>query len=141
MSDETRSDVVGQPGQESRVQADAEKVEKEVYNAAQRARGAQGSDVKRLTDSANVLGGETWENPSGHSGTPRGYVASGVIVLGFIVGGVGLTVGPRVLIWIGVAIIVVAGVLGLATHVWSDYRRGLPAEELEAAVKPTEGPR
>jgi hypothetical protein len=52
-----------------------------------------------------------------------------VIVLGFILGGIGLTVGPRALIWVGVAVIVIVGAVGMATHVWSDYRPGSLDEE------------
>lgn len=116
---EPRKNILREPSEETRIHTE---VEQETYNAAQKARGAQGHERKKLTDSANVS--ETWENPAGHSGRPIGYVASGVIVLGFLLGGIGLTVGPRVLIWIGVAIVVITGAVGMATHVWSDYRTG-----------------
>ena len=123
-SNEPRQNILRAPGTETRIHSEVEEAEQDVYNAAQKARGASGHEVKKLTDSANVLGGETWANPSGHSGRPIGYVASGVIVLGFILGGIGLTIGPRLLIWIGVALIVIVGAVGMATHVWSDYRPG-----------------
>lgn len=123
-SNEPRRNILRAPSDQSRIHTEVAEAEQETYNAAQKARGAQGHEQKKLTDSANVLGGETWEHPSGHSGRPIGYAASGVIVLGFILGGIGLTVGPRVLIWIGVAIIVITGAGGAAAHVWSDYRQG-----------------
>ncbi|HEU5355823.1 MAG TPA: hypothetical protein VFU65_15230 [Actinocrinis sp.] len=121
-TNEPRRNILREPDHESRIHTEVEEAEQETYNAAQKARGAQDHEQKKLRDSANVS--ETWENPAGHSGRPIGYGASGVIVLGFILGGIGLTVGPRVLIWIGVAIIVITGAVGMATHVWSDYRTG-----------------
>ncbi len=121
-SNEPRRNILREPSEQTRIHTQVAQAEQETYNAAQKARGAQGHEQKKLTDSANVS--ETWENPTGHSGRPIGYVASGVIVLGFLLGGIGLTVGPRVLIWIGVAIIVITGAVGMATHVWSDYRTG-----------------
>jgi hypothetical protein len=96
------------------------------HNAAQRQRKVADTEVKRIADTANVGGGETWGNASGHSGTRAAWIAVGVIVAGFILGGVGLTVGPRLLTWIGVGIVVVVGACGMATHVWSDY---LPESE------------
>ncbi len=99
-----------------------ERVEESVYNAAQRERGVADGDRKKIRDGANVRGGETWGDSSGHSGTRAAYTATGLVVAGFIIGGVGLTVGPRVLLWIGVALIVLTGALGMLTHVWSDYR-------------------
>lgn len=121
-SNEPRRNILREPSEETRIHTKVEEAEQETYNAAQKARGAKDHEQKKLRDSANVS--ETWENPAGHSGRPIGYAASGVIVLGFILGGIGLTVGPRLLIWIGVAVIVLTGAVGMATHVWSDYRPG-----------------
>lgn len=101
---------------------EAERARESVYNAAQEARGAADGERKLLADTANVHGGETWGNPSGHSGTRAAWLASALIIAGFVLGGVGLTFGPHVLIWIGAAVAVLVGVLGLSTHVWSDYR-------------------
>ena len=129
MNYEPRRDILREPSEQSRIHSKVEEADQEVHNAAQKARGARGHEQKKLTDSANVLGGETWENPSGHSGRPIGYAASGVIVLGFILGGIGLTTGIHLLIWIGVAIIVIMGAVGMATHVWSDYRPGSAESE------------
>jgi hypothetical protein len=99
-----------------------EEAEEVVYNAAQEARGAAGDDPKKLVDTADVYGGETWDNASGHSGTRAAWLASGTIIAGFALGGAGLTFGPRVLLWIGTAVAVAVGVIGLSTHVWSDYQ-------------------
>ena len=92
------------------------------HNAAQEARQAAGDEVKRIADVPSVHGGETWANASGHSGTRAAWFATGAILAGFVLGGVGLTVGPRLVIWIGVAVVVIVAVFGTMTHVWSDYR-------------------
>lgn len=138
MSDDVRKSFIREPSEESRIHAEAERAEHRIQNAAQKSRRAEGHEQKKLTDSANVLGGETWENPSGHSGRPVGYAASGLIMLGFIIGGVGLTVGPHLLIWIGVAIIVIVGAVGMATHVWSDYRMETPAPDKDESGSMTD---
>jgi hypothetical protein len=101
---------------------EAEQTHEAVYNAAQEARGAADDEHKTLADTANVRGGETWGNASGHSGTRAAWLASALIITGFALGGVGLTFGPHPLIWIGAALAILVGVLGLSTHVWSDYR-------------------
>jgi hypothetical protein len=41
-----------------------------------------------------------------------------------VLAGVGLTFGPRVLIWIGAGLVVLVGLIGLATNVWGGYRAG-----------------
>jgi hypothetical protein len=101
---------------------DAEQTHEAVYNAAQEARGAADDDLKTFADTANVRGGETWGNASGHSATRGAWLATALIIAGFAIGGVGLTFGPHVLIWIGAALAVLVGVLGASTRVWSDYR-------------------
>jgi hypothetical protein len=100
-----------------------------VYNAAQQEREAADHSVKKLADTANVQGGETWGNASGHSGTRLAWLASFGVIVGFLIGGIGLTVGPHLLIWIGAALAVGVGALGLFTHVWSDYRAEAVLEE------------
>lgn len=110
----------------------------EMHNVAQRARAAQGHEKKRFADSANVRGGETWENSVGHSGTRAGYVATGIVVAGFILGGVGLTVGPKVLIWIAAGIVVLTGIIGMLTNVWSDYRYEMPAPDKDESGSMTD---
>ena len=104
------------------------------HNAAQEARQASDDEVKRLADVPSVHGGETWGNASGHSGTHSAWFVSGLILAGFILGAFGFTVGPQVLLWIGVGVIVVVGAYGMLTHAWSDYREireNDPAEENE----------
>jgi hypothetical protein len=78
-----------------------------------------GASPPRHVFAAEGYAGGMVGNP-GHGRPWTAWAASGTFVGGFLVGGVGLTVGPRVLIWIGVAIAVVTGAVGLLTHVWSD---------------------
>ncbi len=91
------------------------------HNVAQAERKIAADEVKRIADVENVRGGETWGAASGHSGPRAAWLASWIVIAGFALAGIGLTVGPRLLIWIGAGITVVTGVLGMATHVWSDY--------------------
>lgn len=79
-------------------------------------------EVKRLADVPSVRGGETWGNASGHSGTRAAWFLVGAILAGFVLAGVGITVGPRLLIWMGAADVVLLGAFGMITHAWSDYR-------------------
>jgi hypothetical protein len=52
-----------------------------------------------------------------------------VIVLGFTVGGVALTIGPNwFLFWVGGAIIAVGGVLALVFDIFSDVIEDAPRE-------------
>ena len=106
------------------IERSEERAPEVVENVAQRERGVGDEERKRLVDTANVHGGETWGNPSGHSGTRAAYAATGLIIAGFIIGGIGLTFGPHLLIWIGAAIAVLTGAIGMATHTWSDYGDG-----------------
>jgi len=91
-------------------------------NEAQEARNVSDDEVKRLADMPSVHGGETWGKPSGHSGTHSAWFVSGVILAGFILGAFGFTIGPHVLLWIAVGVIVVTAAYGMVTHAWSDYR-------------------
>lgn len=95
-----------------------------VRNKAQEDRSADGGDVKRVTDTPAVEGGETWENASGHSGTRHSWSVSLAMVAAFLLGGAGMTFGPRALLWVGVAVFVLLGVYSLAAHTWTDYRAG-----------------
>jgi hypothetical protein len=49
-------------------------------------------------------------------------VAVTIIIIGFIVGGIALTVGPNwVLFWIGAAIVVVGAIFGAANRIMDDW--------------------
>jgi hypothetical protein len=91
------------------------------HNTAQSQRNVGDDEVKKIADTANVQGGETWGNASGNSGTRAAWSASGGVVAGALLVAFGMTVGPRLLVWIGIGVIVLVGALGMATHAWSDY--------------------
>ncbi|MCC5579788.1 MULTISPECIES: HGxxPAAW family protein [Microtetraspora] len=56
-----------------------------------------------------------------HGGSPKSWFAVIIILAGFTVGGVGLTIGPNWLIfWIGAAICAVGGVVALLVDIFSD---------------------
>lgn len=100
-----------------------------VRNKAQEEREAADGDVKQFTDTADVLGGERWAHPAGHSGTRHAWAVSFAMVAAFLLAGGGMTFGPRVLLWIGAGLFIVLGVYSLATHAWTDYVRDTrPAE-------------
>jgi hypothetical protein len=56
-----------------------------------------------------------------HSGRPRSWLAVGIMITGFTVGGVGLTRGPSwPMFWAGVAVLVVGGLLALTADIFAD---------------------
>ena len=58
----------------------------------------------------------------GHHGRPASWVAVTVIIIGFVIGGIALPVGPNwVLFWVGAAIVVVGGIMGAATRIMDDW--------------------
>lgn len=89
-------------------------------NTAQEERRAADQDAKKVTDTAQLGGGETWEHPSGHSGTRRSWLVSVAMIATFLLAGGGLTFGPRVLLWVGVGLFAALGVYSLAGHTWTD---------------------
>ena len=57
-----------------------------------------------------------------HHGRPTSWVATCIIIIGFIVGGVALVVGPSWwLFWTGTGIVVLGAVFGAATHMMDDW--------------------
>ena len=55
-------------------------------------------------------------------GRPASWVAVTVIVICFIISGIALPIGPNwVLFWVGVAIVVVGGVIGAAVRIMDDW--------------------
>jgi hypothetical protein len=69
-----------------------------------------------------------------HAGRPTSWLAVIVILLGFIIGGVGLCLGPNwIAFWTGAGVVVAGGVLALVFDVFSDVivdsRRTMPAAE------------
>ncbi len=65
--------------------------------------------------------GQTYEHEEYH-GRPASWVAVAVIVIGFVIGGIALPVGPSwVLFWVGVAIAVVGGIIAAAVRIMDDW--------------------
>ncbi len=69
-----------------------------------------------------------------HAGRPKSWLAVTVILLGFIIGGVGLCLGPNwFMVWGGVVVAALGGILALVFDVFSDVivdsRRTMPAQE------------
>ncbi|MBA9007879.1 HGxxPAAW family protein [Thermomonospora cellulosilytica] len=56
-----------------------------------------------------------------HGGRPSSWAVVAVALVGFTVGGVALCIGPNwLLFWVGVAIVMLAGLLGIAVGIFSD---------------------
>jgi hypothetical protein len=61
------------------------------------------------------------ESHGSHAGRPSSWVAVTIIFIGFVLGGVALTIGPNwILFYAGVAVIVVGFVVSAAVHLFSD---------------------
>jgi hypothetical protein len=57
-----------------------------------------------------------------HHGRPISWAVTSIIIIGFIVGGIALPVGPTWwLFWTGVAIVVIGGIVGWATRIMEDW--------------------
>ena len=57
-----------------------------------------------------------------HHGRPVSWVAVGLMMAAFLVGGLGLILGPIWwLFWVGVGMCAVGGLLALATHIFDDW--------------------
>ena len=57
-----------------------------------------------------------------HHGRPASWVAVSIIIVGFIIGGIALPVGPVWwLFWLGVGIVVVGGIFALSVHILDDW--------------------
>jgi nitrate/nitrite transporter NarK len=63
--------------------------------------------------------------PQGHEaqhGRPASWVAVTVIIVGFILGGIALTIGPSwVLFWVAVAIAVVGSIFAASIRIMDDW--------------------
>ena len=57
-----------------------------------------------------------------HHGRPASWVVTFTIIIGFIVGGIALAVGPTWwLFWTGAGIVVIGTLLGGAVHIFDDW--------------------
>ena len=60
--------------------------------------------------------------PESHHGRPVSWVAVGIIMAAFLVGGFGLVLGPTWwLFWLGVGIVVVGGIMALSSRILDDW--------------------
>jgi hypothetical protein len=77
--------------------------------------------------SENAPGGTIAEGSApGHyepyHGRPVSWVAVGIIVAGFVAGGLALVFGPTWWVfWVGLALVVVGGLLALSTDIFEDW--------------------
>ncbi|GAA0927837.1 hypothetical protein GCM10009560_30640 [Nonomuraea longicatena] len=74
------------------------------------------------------------ENLGSHAGRPSSWLAVTVGLVGFTASGVGMPVESWPLIWTGIGLIVVSGILGLVFDIFSDVvidapRVGMSAED------------
>jgi hypothetical protein len=68
-----------------------------------------------------TLGAPTWKHEPFH-GRAVSWVAVTIIIIGFVLGGVGLITGPSwVLFWVGGAVVAVGGILAMATGIFNDW--------------------
>jgi hypothetical protein len=57
-----------------------------------------------------------------HHGRPASWSVTAVVIVGFILGGIALCIGPSwVLFWIGAAIVVLGVIIGAAVHIFDDW--------------------
>ena len=55
-------------------------------------------------------------------GRPASWVVTVLVIIGFILGGIALCIGPSwVLFWIGAGIVVLAAILGAAVRIFDDW--------------------
>jgi hypothetical protein len=63
-----------------------------------------------------------FDEAEAHHGRPTSWMVTTLIIIGFIVGGIGLCIGPSwVLFWVGAAIVVIGGITGAAVHIFDDW--------------------
>ncbi|MGH3504349.1 MAG: HGxxPAAW family protein, partial [Nocardioidaceae bacterium] len=74
----------------------------------------------------------------GHTrGRPGSWVAVVVILVGFVLGGVGLIIGQWWMFWVAVGIVVVGGIFGLVADIFTDVELdpNIPGEEHVSPIK------
>ena len=65
--------------------------------------------------------GQSYEHEEYH-GRPVSWVVTVLVVIGFILGGIALCIGPSwVLFWVGAGIVVLAGIMGAAVRIFDDW--------------------
>ena len=62
-----------------------------------------------------------WEHEEYH-GRPVSWVAVTIIIIGFIIGGIALPIGPVwVLFWVGAALVVIGSIFAASIHIMDDW--------------------
>ena len=62
-----------------------------------------------------------WEHEEYH-GRPVSWVAVTIIIIGFIIGGIALPIGPNwVLFWVGVAIVAIGAIFAASIKIMDDW--------------------
>jgi hypothetical protein len=57
-----------------------------------------------------------------HHGRPASWVAVSIIIVGFVVGGIAMVIGPSWwLFWTAAAVVVIGGIMGLSSHILDDW--------------------
>jgi hypothetical protein len=57
-----------------------------------------------------------------HHGRPASWVTTSIVIVGFIIGGIALPVGPVWwLFWLGTGIVVLGAIFGAAVHIFDDW--------------------
>jgi hypothetical protein len=57
-----------------------------------------------------------------HHGSTSSWIAVTIIVIGFVVGGVAMLIGPTWWVfWLGTGIVVVGGIIALSSHILDDW--------------------
>ena len=57
-----------------------------------------------------------------HHGRPASWVTTAIVIVGFVIGGIALPVGPVWwLFWLGTGIVVLGAIFGAAVHIFDDW--------------------
>ncbi|WP_084962130.1 HGxxPAAW family protein [Thermoactinospora rubra] len=71
---------------------------------------------------------EQTENLGSHGGRASSWLAVTIMLIGFTVGGFGLTQSNWLIVWIGVGITVLGGILALVFNIFTDVVIDAPRE-------------
>jgi hypothetical protein len=88
--------------------------------------GAHGLDAQTGALDAQTGALDAQTGPSyvheAHHGRPASWVTTCIVVIGFLLGGIALCVGPAWwLFWTGAAIVVLGVIVGAAVHIFDDW--------------------
>jgi hypothetical protein len=57
-----------------------------------------------------------------HHGRPASWVTTAIVIIGFVIGGIALPIGPTWwLFWTGAGIVVLGAIVGAAVHIFDDW--------------------